>query len=238
MRRAGLPWLTIAKITGHQSVEILIKYYDLSLEVKIVCLTSSMIILILQGQGLADVSGAIAQGPSVAKGDTHNQVILETRHPKRQKVSLKVDGAEVTKKNTLADDNKENDPSGGKKTSNGESSANDQPVFKQQLLPFSQQRPVPNMQMQNGPNLQMQSGSYLQMNPGPNLQMQTSPSLQMQTSPSLQMQTIPNLHMPSGPNLQMIPGLSSQLLPTYSNQIFSSANMLPNYPFYQITVSF
>lgn len=34
MRRAGLSWLTIAKITGHQSVENLIKYYDLSLEVK------------------------------------------------------------------------------------------------------------------------------------------------------------------------------------------------------------
>ena len=35
MRRAGLPWLTIAKITGHQSVENLIKYYDLSLEVRV-----------------------------------------------------------------------------------------------------------------------------------------------------------------------------------------------------------
>ena len=34
MRRAGLPWLTIAKITGHQSVENLIKHYDLSLEVR------------------------------------------------------------------------------------------------------------------------------------------------------------------------------------------------------------
>ena len=33
MRRAGIPWLTIAKITGHQSVENLIKYYDLNLEV-------------------------------------------------------------------------------------------------------------------------------------------------------------------------------------------------------------
>ena len=34
MRRAGLPWLTIAKITGHQSVENLIKHYDLSVEVR------------------------------------------------------------------------------------------------------------------------------------------------------------------------------------------------------------
>ena len=32
MRRAGIPWLTIAKITGHQSIENLIKYYDLNLE--------------------------------------------------------------------------------------------------------------------------------------------------------------------------------------------------------------
>ena len=32
MRRAGIPWLTIAKITEHQSIENLIKYYDLYLE--------------------------------------------------------------------------------------------------------------------------------------------------------------------------------------------------------------
>lgn len=33
MRRAGIPWLTIAKITGHSSIENLIKHYDLKLEV-------------------------------------------------------------------------------------------------------------------------------------------------------------------------------------------------------------
>ena len=34
MRRAGLDWLTIAKITGHQSIENLIKHYDLKVEVR------------------------------------------------------------------------------------------------------------------------------------------------------------------------------------------------------------
>ena len=34
MRRAGVPWLTIAKVTGHQSIENLIKNYDLGLEVR------------------------------------------------------------------------------------------------------------------------------------------------------------------------------------------------------------
>ena len=33
MRRAGLPWLTISKITGHRDVANLVKYYDLKLEV-------------------------------------------------------------------------------------------------------------------------------------------------------------------------------------------------------------
>lgn len=32
MRRAGLPWETIKKITGHKNTENLIKYYDLKLE--------------------------------------------------------------------------------------------------------------------------------------------------------------------------------------------------------------
>jgi len=34
MRRAGLDWLTIAKITGHQSIKNLIKHYDLKVEVR------------------------------------------------------------------------------------------------------------------------------------------------------------------------------------------------------------
>ena len=34
MRRAGVPWLTIAKITGHQSIENLVQHYDLNIEVR------------------------------------------------------------------------------------------------------------------------------------------------------------------------------------------------------------
>ena len=37
MRRAGIPWLTIAKVTGHKSVETLVKSYDLTLDVSILC---------------------------------------------------------------------------------------------------------------------------------------------------------------------------------------------------------
>ena len=33
MRRSGIPFETIAKVTGHKSVENLIKHYDLVLEV-------------------------------------------------------------------------------------------------------------------------------------------------------------------------------------------------------------
>jgi len=55
--------LTVAKITGHQSVENLIKHYDLSVE----------------GQGLAEVVGALAQGPAVAKGQDHHSIVLQTR---------------------------------------------------------------------------------------------------------------------------------------------------------------
>ena len=33
MRRNGIDWVTIAKISGHKSVENLIKHYDLSVEV-------------------------------------------------------------------------------------------------------------------------------------------------------------------------------------------------------------
>ena len=75
---------------------------------------------------MADVSGAIAQGPSVAKGDTQNQVVLQTRHHKRQKVSLRIDGDEVVKGNTK-DDDKENEPF-------GESSAASKPGIKQQVM--------------------------------------------------------------------------------------------------------
>ena len=32
MRRAGLPWETIVKITGHKSTVNLVKHYDLKLE--------------------------------------------------------------------------------------------------------------------------------------------------------------------------------------------------------------
>ena len=33
MRRCGIPFETIAKVTGHQNLESLIKHYDLQLEV-------------------------------------------------------------------------------------------------------------------------------------------------------------------------------------------------------------
>ena len=80
MRRAGLPWLTIAKITGHQSVENLIKHYDLSLEVRgEIILKFYCSHFTLQGQGLAEVVGALAQGPAVAKGQDHHSIVLQKR---------------------------------------------------------------------------------------------------------------------------------------------------------------
>ena len=33
MRRSGIPFDTIAKVTGHKNIESLIKHYDLKLEV-------------------------------------------------------------------------------------------------------------------------------------------------------------------------------------------------------------
>jgi len=74
MRRSGLSWLTIAKITGHQSVENLIKYYDLSLE----------------GPGLAEVVGALGQGHGVAKGLPHQKVVLKTRQPTEGPVKIEM----------------------------------------------------------------------------------------------------------------------------------------------------
>ena len=109
------------------------------------------------------MSGAIAQGPSVAKGDTHNQVVLQTRHPKRQKVSLRIDGDEVVKRNTK-DDDKENEPFEGKKV--GESSAASKPGIKQQVMHTQ----VPNMQMNQVPNMQMHQVPNMQMHQVPNMQ--------------------------------------------------------------------
>ena len=39
MRRAGVEWPTIAKITGHKSLKNLIEFYDLNLEVTAITLS-------------------------------------------------------------------------------------------------------------------------------------------------------------------------------------------------------
>ena len=49
----------------------------------------------MQGQGLAEVVGALAQGPAVARGQDHHSIVLQTRDSKRQKMSLKIEGEEV-----------------------------------------------------------------------------------------------------------------------------------------------
>ena len=41
MRRAGLEWPTIAKITGHKSLKNLVQFYDLNLEVTIILFPES-----------------------------------------------------------------------------------------------------------------------------------------------------------------------------------------------------
>ena len=81
MRRAGIPWLTIAKITGHQSVENLVKYYDLNLE----------------APGLAEVVGALAQGPSVASGGAPEKLTLESKQPERKKMKIDISGEDGDK---------------------------------------------------------------------------------------------------------------------------------------------
>ena len=84
MRRSGLDWLTISKISGrskivlpvftiqnyagHKNLVNLIKNYDLSME----------------GIGLANIAAAIATGPSVAQGEDFEEVVLETQ--KTQKI--------------------------------------------------------------------------------------------------------------------------------------------------------
>ena len=50
---------------------------------------------LLQGQGLAEVVGALAQGPAVARGQDHHNIVLQSRDSKKRKMSLKIEGEEV-----------------------------------------------------------------------------------------------------------------------------------------------
>ena len=61
IRRAGV-WADI-KVTGHRSIDALIKSYDLSME----------------GEGLANAAVAIGSGPDVAQGSAFQPVKLEKR---------------------------------------------------------------------------------------------------------------------------------------------------------------
>ena len=63
MRRAGLSWETIIKITGHKNAVTLVKNYDLRLE----------------APGLAEVAHAIGSGQDVALGGSVGKVALRTR---------------------------------------------------------------------------------------------------------------------------------------------------------------
>ena len=67
MRRSGLSWETIIKISGHRSIVTLVKNYDLKLE----------------APGLAEVSRAIGTGPRVAMGETVDKVALKTKNRAR-----------------------------------------------------------------------------------------------------------------------------------------------------------
>ena len=216
MRRAGLPWLTIAKITGHQSVENLIKHYDLSLEV-----TGKIILrfycshFTLQGQGLAEVVGALAQGPAVAKGQDNHSIVLQTRASKRQKLSLKIEGKEVGQISC----EKENKPPGNSEQQQLGSS-------KIPLQNMNQSSPKqPQLYQQQQPSV-----FHDQLLSPPNLpQHQLSLPTPMLLPPNFQHQLPQNYNQ-----YQLAPNNQHQLPPNYNQQLMS-----PNYqhqlsPYHQL----
>ena len=75
MRRAGLEWETIIKITGHSSTVTLVKSYDLRLE----------------APGLARVSHAIGTGAKHALGEEVERVTLKTRKRQHTEVENSVE---------------------------------------------------------------------------------------------------------------------------------------------------
>ena len=75
MRRAGLEWETIIKITGHSSTVTLVKSYDLRLE----------------APGLARVSHAIGTGAKHALGEEVEGVTLKTRKTQHIEVENSVE---------------------------------------------------------------------------------------------------------------------------------------------------
>ena len=80
MRRAGLPWETIAKITGHKNTKNLIAYYDTYLEGQGM---QVFVIYVACDQrvksGFADVSTAIGTGAGFSLGDEQVKIVLENR---------------------------------------------------------------------------------------------------------------------------------------------------------------
>ncbi len=67
LRRKGFAWETIIKITGHRDAVTLAKNYDLTLEGPGRVLEKVPVMLIFP-LGLAELAGAIGNGPLVAVG--------------------------------------------------------------------------------------------------------------------------------------------------------------------------
>ena len=78
MHRFGIPWLTIAKITGHKDVNNLILAYDLTIE----------------APGMVDIVGALAQGPSLAQGQAPIKIEVKSRN--KREVNIVLEGNEPT----------------------------------------------------------------------------------------------------------------------------------------------
>lgn len=59
---------------------------------------------------MAEVVGAIGQGPAVAKGEAPQKVVLQTRNPNKENIALKVDSAKNHEDYSVKVEGKENVP--------------------------------------------------------------------------------------------------------------------------------
>lgn len=71
LRRKGFSWETIIKVTGHRDAVTLVKNYDLTLEGpgRVLGKVKFISVMLILPSGLAELAGAIGNGPLVAIGN-------------------------------------------------------------------------------------------------------------------------------------------------------------------------
>ena len=164
----------------------------------------------MQGQGLAEVVGALAQGPAVARGQDHHSIVLQTRDSKRQKMSLKIEGEEVG--NSLNE--KENiSPAHSEKQQLGS--------MKKQQQQHQVQLPLQPTAQQNLSQQQTSLQMPVQLPSNYNQQLLPPNYNQHQLPSTFNQQQLPlsNYQLQLSPYYQQIPPYHHQLPPSYHNQL-------------------